>query len=126
MIQLDRIEDFEGIELDKTDKSKEYKICHYNYFDNSFKSDSNICNRCDWWVESLGNFAIIHVNDFSYRFFYVWHDWTRCDWIHKRFWMHQNNVRFVIIDTLKMLGLNLNHMFVINVVSFQIQKELKY
>ena len=69
MIQLDRIEDFEGIELDKTDKSKEYKICHYNYFDNSFKSDSNICNRCDWGIESLGNFAIIHVNDFSYRFF---------------------------------------------------------
>ena len=34
MILLDRIEDSEGIDLDKTDKSKECKICHYNYFDN--------------------------------------------------------------------------------------------
>ena len=31
MIHLDRIEDSEGIDLDKTDKSKECKICHYNY-----------------------------------------------------------------------------------------------
>ena len=34
MILLDRIEDSEGIDLDKTDKSKECKIFHYNYFDN--------------------------------------------------------------------------------------------
>ena len=30
--------------------------------------------------------------------------------------MHQKNVCFVIIGTLKMLDLNLNHVFVINVV----------
>ena len=39
MIHLDRIEDSEGIDLDKADKSKESNICHYNYFHNSFKSD---------------------------------------------------------------------------------------
>ena len=39
MIQLDRIEDSKGIDLDKTDKSKKCKICHYNCFDNDFKSD---------------------------------------------------------------------------------------
>ena len=55
MIQLDRIEDSEGIDLDKTDKSKECKICHYNYFDNGFKSDSKICNKCDWGIKSFGN-----------------------------------------------------------------------
>ena len=42
MIQLDRIEVSKGTDLDKTDKSKEYKICHYKYFDNGFKSDSKI------------------------------------------------------------------------------------
>ena len=68
-MQLDRIEDFEGTDLDKTDKSKECKIFYYNYFDNGVKSDSKICNRCDWGIKSFGNFAIIHVNDFSYRFF---------------------------------------------------------
>ena len=43
--------------------------------------------------------------------------------------MHQKNVCFAIIGTLKMLDLNLNRMFEINVVldvSFQNQKELKY
>ena len=67
MIQLDRIEDSEGINLDKTDKSKECKICHYNSFDNHFKSDSKICNGCNWGIKHFGNFTIIYVNDFSYR-----------------------------------------------------------
>ena len=87
MIQFDRIEDSEGIDLDKTDKSKECKICHYNYCDNGFKSDLKICNRCDWGIKPFGDFGIIHVNDFSYRFFMffiwwwiwnkvaVWKDW---------------------------------------------------
>ena len=39
MIQLDRNEDSEGTDFEKIDKSKEYKICHYCYFDNGFKSD---------------------------------------------------------------------------------------
>ena len=69
MIQFDRIEDSEGIDLHKTDKSKECKICHHNYSDNCYKSDLKICNTCDWGIKSFGNFAIIHVNDFSYRFF---------------------------------------------------------
>ena len=47
MMQIDRIEDSEGIDLDKTDKSKECKICPYNYFGNGFKSDPKSCNRCD-------------------------------------------------------------------------------
>ena len=69
MIQQYRIEDSERIDIDKTVKSKEYEICHYNYFDNSFKSDSKICNRCDRGTKHFENFAIIHINDFSYKFF---------------------------------------------------------
>ena len=30
MLSLDKTEDSEGIDLDKTDKSKECKVCHYN------------------------------------------------------------------------------------------------
>ena len=40
MIQLDRTEDSEGIDLDKTDISKEFKLCYYNCFENGIKSDS--------------------------------------------------------------------------------------
>ena len=69
MIQLDRIEDSEGIDLGKTDKSKECKICHYRYFDNGFKSDSKMFSRCNWGIKSFKSFARINVNNFSYRFF---------------------------------------------------------
>ena len=65
MIQFGRIEGSEGINLDKTDKSKECKSCHYSYFDNGFKSDSKTCNRYDWGIKSFGNFSIINVNDFN-------------------------------------------------------------
>ena len=68
-IQVDRIEYSERIDLDKIDRSKKCKICHYNYFDNGFKSDSKIFNKCNWRIKSFGNFAIIHVNDFGYSFF---------------------------------------------------------
>ena len=48
MIQnLRKIEDSKGIDLNKTDKSKECEICHYKCFNNSFKSHSKVCNDCD-------------------------------------------------------------------------------
>ena len=27
------------------------------------------CNRCDWGIKPFGKFAVIYVNDFSFRFF---------------------------------------------------------
>ena len=68
MTQHGRNEDSEGIDLDKTDKPKECEICHYSYFDDGFQSDSKIFNGCDWGIKSFGNFAIILVNDFRYRY----------------------------------------------------------
>ena len=48
MIQnLRKIEDSKGIDLNKTDQSKECEICHYKYFNNGFKSHSKVCNDCD-------------------------------------------------------------------------------
>ena len=46
MIQLHKTEDFKGIDYNETAKSKECKICHCNYFSNSFKSHSKVCKRC--------------------------------------------------------------------------------
>ena len=63
MIQnLRKIEDSKGIDLNKTDKSKECEICHYKCFNNSFKSHSKVCNDCDEGIKSFGNFAIINAN----------------------------------------------------------------
>ena len=69
MIQLYKIEDSKGIDLDKTDKLKECKICHYNYFNNGFKSHSKVCNDCDWKIKSFKIFATITANNVGYRFF---------------------------------------------------------
>ena len=69
MIQFDRIEVSERIDLDEADKWKECKICQYNYFDNCCIWPKKNCNRCDWGIKPFGKFAVIYVNDFSYRFF---------------------------------------------------------
>ena len=47
MLYYDRIDISEGIDVNKTNVSKECKICHYSYFLNySFKFQPNVCNRC--------------------------------------------------------------------------------
>ena len=59
MIQLKRIKGSEGIDLDKTDESKECKVCLDSYFNNIFKSDSKVYNSCNRGIRSFTNFAII-------------------------------------------------------------------
>ena len=47
MLYFDRIDDFKGIDVNKTSKLKQCDICHYWYFLNKiFKSQQYICNRC--------------------------------------------------------------------------------
>ena len=46
MLHYERIDVSEGIDVNKTSKSKECDICHYWYFFNkSFKFQPNVCNR---------------------------------------------------------------------------------
>ena len=47
--------------IEATNGGKEGEQC--------FKSDSDICNRCDWEIKTFGNCVIIHVNDSTFRFF---------------------------------------------------------
>ena len=47
-LYYDRIDTFEGIDVNKTSASKECDICHYWYFLNySFKFKPNVYNRYD-------------------------------------------------------------------------------
>ena len=47
MLQYERIDVSEGIDPNKSDKSKERMICHYWYFkDIGFKYQPYDCNKC--------------------------------------------------------------------------------
>ena len=69
-IYYDRIDNSEGIDVNKTSASKECGVCHYWYFLNySSKFQSNGCNRChDLLMMSmnLGNIAILNIKGSDY------------------------------------------------------------
>ena len=71
MLFFDRINVSEGIDVNKTSASKECHICHYWYFLNvSFKSQSNVCNRCHDLLTmsmNLSDIAILNIKDSDYR-----------------------------------------------------------
>ena len=46
MLQYERIDISEGIDFDKSDKSKERMICHYWYFkDIGYKYEPHVCKN---------------------------------------------------------------------------------
>ena len=47
MLEYDKIDISQGIDVNKTNLSKECDICHYWYFkDTGFKYELNFCNGC--------------------------------------------------------------------------------
>ena len=71
MLNYDRIDVSEGIDVNKTSASKECDICRYWYFLNySFKFQSNVYNRChDLLIMSinLSDIAILNSKGSGYR-----------------------------------------------------------
>ena len=71
MLQYNRIDVSEGIDINKTSKSKECKICHYWYFkDIGFKFEPYLCNGCHGLMQKAMNFnnvAIVYVKGSVYR-----------------------------------------------------------
>ena len=50
MLEYDRSDISEGIDINKTSLSKECDICHYWYFkDIGFKYEPYLCNGCNWF-----------------------------------------------------------------------------
>ena len=70
VLHYDRIDISEGIDVNKTSRSKECDICHYWYFLNKdFKSQQNVCNRChDLLMMSmnLSDIAILNIKVSDY------------------------------------------------------------
>ena len=65
MVQYEKIDISEGIDLDKTRPSKECMLCHYWYFkDVGYKFEPNVCNKCHNVLVTayrLKNIAILNV-----------------------------------------------------------------
>ena len=71
MLEYEKIDISDGIDVNKSDKSKECMLCHYWYFlDTSFSYGSNLCDGCYNMMQKcnkLKNTAIAHVKESIYR-----------------------------------------------------------
>ena len=67
MLEYDRIDISEGIDVNKTNASKECDICHYWYFkDIGFKYEPYLCNSCHDLMQKAMSFndtAVVYVKD---------------------------------------------------------------
>ena len=77
MLEHDRIDISEGIDIDETSNSKEFDICHYWYFlDRNFNYESYLCNGFHDLMQKAMNFndvAIVSIkgNDYRIHFWYM-------------------------------------------------------
>ena len=75
MLEYDRIDTPEGIDINKTNTSKECDICHYWYFfDKNFNYEPYLSNGCHDLMQKARNFndAIVSItgNDYIIHFWY--------------------------------------------------------
>ena len=77
MLEYNRIDISQGIDINKTNASKEGYICHYCYFkDIGFKYEPYLCNGCHSFMQkavSFNDVAIVYVKESAYRihFWYI-------------------------------------------------------
>ena len=73
MLQYERIDVSEGIDINKSNKSKEIMIWHYWYFKGiGFKFEPYVCNGChdvSMMVYDLDDLMILNIKGVDYRYF---------------------------------------------------------
>ena len=71
MLQYEKIDASEGIDVNKTSASKECELCHYWFFKNvEFKFEEHVCNGCHDLLTvaySLENIAILNAKGATFR-----------------------------------------------------------
>ena len=76
MLEYDRIDISEGIDINKTNKSKECMLCHYWYFlDKNFSYGPYLCNGCYNIMQKSNNFkniAVARVIKSVYRIYFLY------------------------------------------------------
>ena len=74
MLEYDRIDIFEGIDVNKTNKSKKCMLCRYWYFLNkNFSYGPYLCDGCYNIIQKSNNFkniAVVHVKKSAYRIYF--------------------------------------------------------
>ena len=73
MLYYNRIDTSEGVDLAKSNNSKECMICHYWFFDHGVKFQDYLCNGCHDWSMlylNISNIAIITVRNIDYQIMY--------------------------------------------------------
>ena len=76
MLQYEQIDISEGIDVDKTNKSKECMLSHYWYFlDKNFSYGLYLCDGCYNITQKSNNFkdiAIVHIKKSAYRIYFLY------------------------------------------------------
>ena len=71
MLQYQRIDVSEGMDINKSNKSKQYMLCHYWYFkDIGFKFQPyaySICHDLSMMAYDLDDFMILNIKGVDYR-----------------------------------------------------------
>ena len=71
MLQYEKIDVSEGVDVNKTSASKECELCHYWFFkDIGFKLEEHVWNRCHGLLTmaySLKNIAILSAKGATFR-----------------------------------------------------------
>ena len=69
---MKKIDDSEGIDVNKTSASKECELCsHWLFKDVGFKCEEHVCNRCHellTMAHSFKNIAILRTKGNTFRF----------------------------------------------------------
>ena len=76
MLEYNRIDISEGIDVYMTNKSKEYMLCHYYYFlHKNFSYGPYLCDGCYNIMQKCNKFkniAIVHVKKSVYRIYFLY------------------------------------------------------
>ena len=76
MLEYDRTEISEEIDLNKTNASKECDICHYWYFlSKNLSYEPYLCNGCDDLMQKAANFndvGIVSVKGCDFRIYFLY------------------------------------------------------
>ena len=71
MLQYEKIDVSEGIDVNKTSLSKECELCHYWFFkDVGFRFEEHVCNRCHdllTMAHSLKNIAVLSAKEATFK-----------------------------------------------------------